>query len=131
MGESLPVELGSFDECERAATDAVAWGFPREPEHDEIKASYWYRLGPDVVFWYEPDPVDPTSMAIHIAVRPEARGYWPGRVMLRNYLRLAHAHGAKNLFSFPLDDVSGSILERLGWTPFDGGLVRNLEFLDG
>ena len=126
VGNALIQAQETLEDRQRAVSDALAWGFPREPFEYEIELGHWFRL-PHVVWWYEAGPDGGTDMAIHIAVDPEFRGRWAMRPFIREFLTLAHRAGAKRLFSFPMDDVSGGLLERLGFTRFDGGLVRVLE----
>lgn len=129
MGERLFRELASFEDRQGAASEAVAWGFPREISHDEIQDSYWFRLGDDVIFWFESVESLP-GLWIHLAVSPPSRYRWPAVRWLFLSEQIARELGHDRLHYNPFgDERDGKIpnyLARLGWVPNGYGMTRML-----
>jgi hypothetical protein len=124
VGESLFIEQKSAEAREAAAMDALSWGFPRPIYAYELEIGFWFRLGPSTVVWYENGGEDSNEYAVHVAVDPEKRFYWPSRSFLKGYLELAQSIGAHRLRFIPAADDDGvtRILERMGWQPDGVGL---------
>lgn len=133
-GERAICELESIEQKRIAASDAQAWGFPREILPPEISDSYWFRLGTGVVFWYERVPHTP-DLWIHLAIAPHLRSRWPVRTWVRESESIARKKGANCLRYLPFGDERDfpvvGYLTRIGWLVDEFGLFKSLGVRNG
>lgn len=134
MGERFFRELTSLDDRRSAASDAIAWGFPREIDDDEVRGSFWFRLEDRLVFWFERVPGF-TDLWLHLVVAPTYRYRWPVIDWIEAYQAAAIAKGAKRVRYQPFgDDRDGKVpeyLARIGWTSDALGPCKVLEAAHG
>jgi hypothetical protein len=111
-----------------AARDTIrAWGYPRELHEQELVAARFFSYGPDVIFWLALDgKAPPDSMALHVVTHPSfvlhAQQFreWHATV-----LAVADLMGLAGVYAAPYPGP-GMVLERLGWTPIEGGWYLSL-----
>jgi len=128
VGERLFRELVSLEAKQSGAQDAALWGFPREIDADEIESSYWFRLGQDVVFWYESVPGLP-GLWVHLAVSPHGRenGWGQRRWIVASEI-IGELLGADRLRFVGFAGVNNvtDYLTRMGWQEDATGLHKML-----
>lgn len=128
----------AHDDRHGAAEQAMAWGYPREIEDEEVDASSWLRFGDDVIVWFGLG-INDESLTPYLCIKPESRGRVASARAMTGIEIVGELLGAKFLYMFlpppeiwedtryPPAMVTRRALRRYGWVDCgDFGIKRNL-----
>lgn len=122
-------QMLEIDERVSAALDARLWGFPREVSEVEINYGAWFRMGQEVIHWFElPHPDRPHDLPLHLVVDPKVRHKWPVRRWHYLMQGCAELIGARRVRGVPFDEdwEMLSYCLRMGWTQESDGFILEL-----
>jgi hypothetical protein len=96
---------------------AVAWGFPREIDEQELLLGAWFAFGEHMRFWFfESADLAKGEIGVHVAISPNHRGEGDRRDWLRTCVTLCDLMRKDTLICVPLTQEISHIAEQQGFT---------------